>query len=71
MGTGWMTGHSKRHLPPKWHLVKSNVYSKAFYHLVTKDFKINTKFLLNRNGKKKKTSQTSWQDSNMSVPSKG
>lgn len=25
-------------LTPKWHLVKSNIYSKAFYHLVTKNF---------------------------------
>lgn len=54
MGTGWMTGHSKWHLPPKWHLVKSNVYSKAFYHLVTKDFKINTEFLFKQKWKKEK-----------------
>lgn len=54
MRTAWMIGYNKWHLPPKWHLVKSNVYSKAFYHLVTKNFKINMKFLLNRNGKKNK-----------------
>lgn len=54
MGTGWTIGYKQWPLPPKWHLVKSNVYSKAFYHLVTKNLKINMRFLLNINGKKKK-----------------
>lgn len=49
--TWWTTGY-KSHLAPKWHLAKGNIYSWAFYHLVTKNFKINTKFLLNRNGKR-------------------
>lgn len=49
-GVEW--GLVGRHLTPKRCVVRSSAYSKAFYHSVTKNLKINTKFLLNRNGKK-------------------